>query len=191
MFRENISKEALADLPLSVFEGEIVVVDDDSKVFEAVEYLSACTVIGFDTETKPSFKRGQVNPVALLQLSSADRAYLFRLQKIGLPQELIYLLSDPNIQKVGVAIHDDIKALQRLEYFQPKGFVELQDEVKDFGIQDFSLKKIAGIVLGVRISKSQRLTNWEAELSPAQQTYAATDAWIAHEIYQSLVAAQS
>ncbi len=191
MFRENISKEALADLPLSVFEGEIVVVDDDSKVFEAVEYLSACTVIGFDTETKPSFKRGQVNGVALLQLSSADRAYLFRLQKIGLPQELIYLLSDPNIQKVGVAIHDDIKALQRLEYFQPKGFVELQDEVKDFGIQDFSLKKIAGIVLGVRISKSQRLTNWEAELSPAQQTYAATDAWIAHEIYQSLVAAQS
>ena len=136
MFRENISKEALAHLPLRVFEGEILVVDDDSKVFEAVEYLSACTVIGFDTETKPSFKRGQVNPVALLQLSSADRAYLFRLQKIGLPQELIYLLSDPNIQKVGVAIHDDIKTLQRLEYFQPKGFVELQDEVKDFGIQD-------------------------------------------------------
>ena len=191
MFRENISKEALADLPLSMFGGDIIVVDDYQKMLKAIDYLSAFSVIGFDTETKPSFKRGQINTVALLQLSTADRAFLFRLQKIGLPPKIRSLLSDDSIQKVGVAIRDDIKALQRLEYFRPHGFVELQDEVKGFGIQDFSLKKIAGIVLGVRISKSQRLTNWEAELTLAQQTYAATDAWIAYEIYQSLVGSQS
>lgn len=191
MFRENITKEALADLPLNMFKGKIIIVEEYSELLEAVDYLSSFSVIGFDTETKPSFKRGQINQVALLQLSTSDKAFLFRLQKTGLPKELRSLLSNGDIVKVGVAIRDDIKTLQKVEYFNPRGFIELQDEVKDFGIQDFSLKKIAGIVLGVRISKSQRLSNWEAELTPAQQTYAATDAWIAHEIYQSLVAAQS
>ncbi len=191
MFRENITKDALADLPLNMFKGKIIIVEEYSELLMAVDYLSSFSVIGFDTETKPSFKRGQINQVALLQLSTSDKAFLFRLQKTGLPKELRSLLSNGDIVKVGVAIRDDIKTLQKVECFKPQGFIELQDEVKDFGIQDFSLKKIAGIVLGVRISKSQRLSNWEAELTPAQQTYAATDAWIAHEIYQSLVAAQS
>ncbi len=191
MFRENITKEDLADLPLSVFEGEIIMVEDLEGVLEAVNYLQEFTILGFDTETKPAFKRGQINPVALLQLSSNEKAYLFRLRKTGLPAELKSLLANPDIQKVGVAIRDDIKTLQRLGHFMPHGFVELQEEVKGFGIQNFSLKKIAGIVLGIRISKSQRLTNWEADLTPAQQKYAATDAWVAYEIYQSLVAAQS
>ena len=191
MFRENISKEDLEELPLRAFQGTIEMVDSYEKAIVAVNYLSGFHVLGFDTETKPSFKRGQINQVALLQLSTNDRAFLFQLKKIGLPTELKELLASPEIVKVGVAIRDDIKALQKLNRFHPGGFVELQDEVKDFGIQDFSLKKIAGIVLGVRISKSQRLTNWEADLTEAQQAYAATDAWIAFEIYQSLVAAQS
>jgi len=192
MFQESITKEELDILPSKSFDGEILLVDSHEKVAEAVRYLSGAEVLGFDTETKPSFKRGQVNKVALLQLSTGSRAFLFQLHKTGLTSELKAILSDSSICKVGVAIRDDIKALQRLGFFKPGGFVELQDEVKGFGIQDFSLKKIAGIVLGVRISKSQRLTNWEAsELTEGQQAYAATDAWIAHEIFQSLSAAQS
>lgn len=192
MFQESITKEELEVLPSKSFGGPINVVRNYEQLVQAVSYLEQFRVLGFDTETKPSFKRGQVNKVALLQLSTADRAFLFQLHKTGLPPELKNLLSHPDILKVGVAIRDDIKALQRLSHFKPGGFVELQDQVKDHGIQDFSLKKIAGIVLGVRISKSQQLTNWESDfLSEGQQMYAATDAWIAYEIYQSLIEAQS
>ena len=177
MFQESITKEELEELPLTAFEGEIVVVENSQTLHEAVAYLSQSEVLGFDTETKPSFKRGQINRVALLQLSTADKSFLFRLNVTGLPDGLKVILSDVNILKVGVAIRDDIKALQRISHFKPAGFIELQEEVKEFGIQDFSLKKIAGIVLGLRISKSQRLTNWESnELTEAQQRYAATDA---------------
>ncbi|MGV8096666.1 MAG: 3'-5' exonuclease [Mangrovibacterium sp.] len=125
----------------------------------------------------------------MLQLSTGKKAFLFRINKIGLPQPLKKILSNPEILKVGVAIHDDIKGLQRISSFRPAGFIELQQEVKDYGINDFSLKKIAGIVLGVRISKSQRLSNWESdELTEAQRCYAATDAWISFQILHSLSA---
>jgi len=187
MFQESISKEELDDLPLKAFDGEVIVVDRAAVVKTAVAFLSTVRIVGFDTETKPSFKRGQVNPVALLQLSTDEKAFLFRINKIGLPAPLKAILADPEILKVGVAIRDDIKGLQRVSPFTPGGFVELQDEVKDFGIHDFSLKKIAGIVLGMRISKSQRLSNWEAdELTEAQQSYAATDAWVSYLILYSL-----
>jgi ribonuclease D len=187
MFQEYITREELDDLPLKAFEGEVVVIDQEEKLEAAVRYLSVQKMIGFDTETRPSFKRGQVNQVALLQLATAKMAFLFRINKIGLPAPLKGILANPEILKVGVAIHDDIKALQRISPFVPAGFVELQQEVKEYGINDFSLKKIAGIVLGVRISKSQRLSNWEAdELTEAQQCYAATDAWISFRILHSL-----
>lgn len=187
MFQEYITREELDDLPLKAFEGEVVVIDQEEKLEAAVRYLSAQKMIGFDTETRPSFKRGQVNQVALLQLATAKTAFLFRINKIGLPDPLKEILTNPAILKVGVAIHDDIKTLQRISPFVPAGFVELQQEVKEYGINDFSLKKIAGIVLGVRISKSQRLSNWEAdELTEAQQCYAATDAWISFRILHSL-----
>ncbi|MGD9931397.1 MAG: 3'-5' exonuclease [Mangrovibacterium sp.] len=192
MFQESITKEELDELPLKSFEGEIVLVENDRTLQAALSYLSQSEVLGFDTETKPSFKRGQINRVALLQLSSGEKAFLFRLNVTGLPAGLKAILSDPDILKVGVAIRDDVKALQRLGHFKPAGFVELQEEVKDYGIQDFSLKKIAGIVLGMRISKSQRLTNWESDgLTEAQQRYAATDAWVSYEIFHSLAAKQS
>ena len=192
MFIESITKEDLADLPLHAFDGEIVLVENEDQLKLALEYLKNQDVLGFDTETKPSFKRGQVHQVALLQLSTCDKAFIFRINKIGLPNSLKRILADEQITKVGVAIRDDIKTLQKINTFTPKGFVELQDEVKGFGIQDFSLKKITGIVLGFRISKSQRLSNWEAtELTEAQLSYAATDAWVSCGIFNSLIAAQS
>lgn len=184
MFKESITKEELTELPLKWFEGKIVVVDTKAKLKSAVEILQNELVIGFDTETKPSFKKGVNNQVALLQLSTRNHAFLFRLNRIGLPKEIIKLLANPNIIKPGVAIHDDIKILRNLSDFEPAGFVELQDHAKEMGIQNFSLKKLTAIACGFRISKGQQLSNWEADkLSEAQQIYAATDAWAALEIY--------
>jgi len=187
MYKESIDKDELMELPLIQFEGEISLVESKEDYLASIEYLSRQSLLGFDTETKPAFKKGVYNEVALLQLATEDRAFLFRLNKIGLGNSLKRILENPEIKKIGVAIRDDIKGLQKLNNFTPGGFVELQDRVKDYGIQDFSLKKISAIVLGQRISKSQRVTNWEApDLTEAQQIYAATDAWVSHRIYQSL-----
>ncbi len=186
MFKESITKEELTDLPLRWFEGEITVVDSLTKLTRAIEILQVESVIGFDTETKPSFKKGVINKVALLQLSTRKYAFLFRLNKIGLPGEIKNLLANPNIIKPGVAIRDDIKVLKKLGSFMPAGFVELQDHAKERGILNFSLKKLTAIACGFRISKGQQLSNWEAEvLTEAQQIYAATDAWAALEIYNN------
>jgi len=187
MYKISIDKEELAILPLIQFEGEIMLVESKEDYLSSIEYLARQKMLGFDTETRPAFKKGVIYEVALLQLATKDRAFLFRLNKIGLPNGLINILENPNIEKIGVAIRDDIKGLQKLNNFKPGGFVELQDRVKDYGILDFSLKKLSAIVLGYRISKAQQVTNWEAlELSEAQQIYAATDAWVSHRIYESL-----
>jgi len=186
MFKDSITKEELTDLPLKWFEGEIVIVDTYEKVKKAIKILLKETVIGFDTETKPAFKKGVFNNVALLQLSTQKQAFLFRLNEIGLPDEICRILSNPAVIKPGVAIHDDIKALQLLKSFAPAGFVELQDDAKELGITNFSLKKLTAITCGFRISKGQQLSNWEADvLSEAQKKYAATDAWAALEIYNN------
>lgn len=186
-FRKSISDEELAALPLSVFEGKIHLIEKVEQVTDALEYLKKHPVLGFDTETRPTFKKGQNHQVALLQLSTADEAFLFRTNLIGLTPGLIKLLGSTSILKIGAAIRDDIKILQRIAPFKPGGFVELQEMVKLYGIENFSLKKLAAIVQGVRISKSQRLTNWEAPvLTLQQQVYAATDAWISYMIYIGL-----
>lgn len=186
-FRKSITDEELAELPLSFFEGKIHLVEKVEQLTEAVSYLKNQTILGFDTETRPTFKKGQNHQVALLQLSTADEAFLFRTNMIGLSPGLIKILCSPNILKIGAAIRDDIKILQRIAPFKPGGFIELQEMVKAFGIENFSLKKLAAIVQGVRISKSQRLSNWEASvLTEQQQIYAATDAWISYMIYIGL-----
>ena len=173
-------------MPLRWFEGEIVVIDQLWQVKSAAKFLSEFSVLGFDTETKPSFKKGNSNKVALLQLSAPNNAFLFRINKIGLPAEIKKILSCSKIVKPGVAIRDDIKGLQHMKSFNPDGFIELQNYAKEFGIKSFSLKKLSAIVLGFRISKSQQLSNWEAnELSESQKIYAATDAWVALKIYES------
>jgi ribonuclease D len=186
-FKKSITDEELAALPLSVFEGKIHLIEKVEQITEAVNYLKKQSVLGFDTETRPTFKKGQNHQVALLQLSTADEAFLFRTNLIGLSPGLIKILGSSSILKIGAAIRDDIKILQRLAPFKPGGFIELQEMVKMYGIENFSLKKLAAIVRGVRISKSQRLTNWEAPvLTEQQQVYAATDAWISYMIYIGL-----
>lgn len=186
--KKSITKEELSDLALGHFDGEIHVIDSHEKLTAAIEYLNDYPVLGFDTETRPTFKKGQINKVALLQLSTLDNAFLFRINTIGLPKELANLLSSDKIEKVGAAIHDDIKILQNITPFKPSGFVELQELVKSFGIENFGLKKLAGLVLGFRISKSQQLSNWEApKLTSSQKRYAATDAWVSLKIYYKLL----
>ena len=186
MFKESITKEELVDLPLKWFEGEIIVVNSKKTHLQAVDVLSKQSIIGFDTETKPAFKKGVFNKVALLQLSTNKQAFLIRINEIGLSDEICAILSNPDIIKPGVAIRDDIKGLQKWKRFNPGGFVELQDSAVELGIQNFSLKKLTAIACGFRISKGQQLTNWEAEkLTEKQQIYAATDAWTSMKIYKN------
>ncbi len=184
-----ISSDEIKSLPLSAFAGEIVVVDDPETVPRAVKMLESYDLLGFDTETKPAFKKGVVNGVALLQLAARDRVFIFRLNKTGFTAPLASLLSNKNILKVGAAIRDDIKSLQKLNQFRAEGFIELQEMVKKYHISDSGLRKLAGIVLGIQISKSQQVSNWERKvLTDSQLIYAATDAWVCHEIYRKLVA---
>ena len=185
----KISKEIIATLPIESFPGRIVVVDHEAQVTEATEWLSHEKIIGFDTETRPTFKKGQSNHVALMQLSTHDTCYLFRINRIGFAPALKQLLENEKYLKVGISLKDDFCMLNRLnnEEFTPRNFIELQKVVKKFGIEDQSLQKIYGIVVGKKISKGQRLSNWEADhLSESQQLYAATDAWSCIKIYEKL-----
>lgn len=186
-YQETITLEEIREYNLAWFRGRIVMVDNLNTFRMIMPELKRERILGFDTETKPSFKKGHRNKVSLLQLSGRDIAYLFRLNRIGFPEELAGLLADPGVIKAGVAIHDDIKVLAKIRKFKPEGFVDLQKYVRDFGIQSSGLKKLTAIVLGFRISKSQQVTDWEAaELTEAQQIYAATDAWVCREIYTKL-----
>lgn len=188
-FREDISLEEIVDLPLFSYSGETWVIDSQRSFAEVIPILNQATLLGFDTETKPNFKKGKSNHhrVALLQLADTHRVYLFRLNKIGLPEELVKLLANPAILKIGVAVHEDINALKKLRAFESAGFIDLQTYVRQFGITSMSLKKMAAIILNYRISKNQQLSNWEGEsLTPQQISYAATDAWLCSMLYNQL-----
>jgi len=187
MFAENLTNEQVNDLPLYQFNGGIFVLDSFEKFDDFFPLLNGQKILGFDTETRPSFKKGKVNPVSLLQITTCNQAFLIRINKIGLPDEVKEILANPEIIKIGLAIKDDIKILREINDFEPAGFIDLQDYVEEFAIEAKSLKKITGIVLEKRISKSQQVTNWEKEeLSEAQQVYAATDAWVCLQIYRKL-----
>ena len=188
-FAESISVEEIEQLELASFDGPIIVVDQINEDYaEAVDYLCAHSVIGFDTETKPCFQANQPrNKMALLQLAGPEKVYLFRLHAVGLPKPVAAILADPNIVKVGAAVKDDIRGLQKYTKFTPKNFVDLQIIGADYGIQDKSVKKMAAIIMGVKVSKAQQLSNWEAPvLSGPQLKYAAIDAWICREMYLKL-----
>lgn len=181
------NKKELASLPIVAFEQKIVVVNSEFEAEKAVDYLMKQPILGFDTETKPSFQRGTFYQVALLQVSTLDICFLFRLNHIGLPDCLVRLLSDTDITKVGLSLKDDITVLKRRREFTPGVFLDLQNFVRDFGIQDMSLQKLYANVFGQKISKSQQLTNWEAGvLTEKQKKYAATDAWACVMLYNEL-----
>lgn len=183
----SISKDQIATLPVMSYPAEITVVDSAAVAHSALRVLAREKVVGFDTETRPSFRKGCVHKVALMQISTADRCFLFRLNKIGICAELKAFLENPDIIKIGLSVHDDFNVLRRSADIQPQGFIDLQASVKNFGITDTSLQKIYAIIFGERISKSQRLTNWEADtLTPAQQAYAALDAWACLNLYNYL-----
>ena len=187
MFAENLSNEEVNELPLYQFDGGIFVIDTFDKLDYFLPLMQDQKILGFDTETRPSFKKGKVYPVSLLQLTTLNEAFLIRINRIGLPDEIKYILKDSNVKKIGLAIKDDIKILKEINDFNPSEFIDLQDYVDDFGIEAKSLKKITAIVLNKRISKSQQVTNWEKqELSEGQQIYAATDAWACLKIYKEL-----
>jgi len=188
-YKESITPEEIEVLELASFPGKIHVIQRPGFEYNrAISYLKNQKVLGFDTETKPVFTHGQhTSGVALLQLSGADEAFLFRVKTLGMRKRLCAILSNPNIIKVGAASHDDVKGLQKYREFQENGFVDLQKMVADYGINDKSVKKMAAIILGVRISKTQQLSNWESpQLTEAQKKYAATDAWICREMYLKL-----
>lgn len=189
MYKNRILPEEIEKMPLIAFPGTIHIIDKDGpELRAAVSYLRSQHSIGFDTETRPVFMPGERSSgVALLQLSSLEHAYLFRLNRMGLPKELCGLLSDPKVVKIGAASFDDVRGLRKLREFEGRGFIDLQRIAWKWGISDKSVKKLAGIILGGKVSKTQQLSNWEAEkLNEAQRKYAATDAWVCLEMYNKL-----
>ncbi len=192
MYRISITPEEIDKLELASFPGKIKVIDSVGLDFiVAVRYLKRQKVLGFDTESRPCFSPDQPHyGVSLLQLSGQDKAFLFRIKLMGgIPKALRNILSDGRILKVGAAVNDDVRGLEKHHNFPPKGFVDLQKMVWEYGIKDKAVKKMAAIILGIKISKSQQLSNWEADtLSDAQQAYAATDAWVCREMYLKLLA---
>lgn len=175
-------------MPQVIFPGDIYVIDSIYHVKEAVNVLKHCELVGFDTETRPSFRKGLAHKTALIQISTNDECFLFRTCKIGMPESLAQYLAEPQHTKVGLSLHDDFKNLSKFtNYKEPQGFIDLQDVVGNYCITDISLQKIFAILFGSKIAKGQQLTNWEAPvLTPAQQNYGAVDAWACLKIYNYL-----
>lgn len=188
MIPYSISKEDVNELPLGQFEGDIYLIDHPDQVEEAVDFLEGQQIIGFDTETKPSFRKGQFNHVSLLQLSTSEQAFLFRLNKVGFPEPLRNLMEKENLIKIGAAVNDDLKGLGKLtDSFYPQSFFDLNDELKKVGFLNVGVRNLSGMVLRIRISKSEQVSNWESEiLTEKQLRYAATDAWACLRIFHVL-----
>ena len=184
----KIDKDVVRELPVAQTDCEIEVIDSANEVATAVDCLMQEEVVGFDTETKPSFTHGKSNKIALMQISTAKKCFLFRLQMIGKSEALKNFLENEKIKKIGLALHGDLRNLRVWDKFTPKNFIDLQKIVIQYGIEELGLQRIYAIIFGKKISKSQQLSNWEAKiLNQAQQIYAATDAWACREIYLNLI----
>ncbi len=183
-----ISKDDINTLPMMMYTGRLEVIEDHAHAFKAIEKLRSAKVLGFDTETRPSFAKGEFHPMALIQLATSDCAYLFRLSKMPFPKELLELFTTPTIIKTGVGIQDDIKGIQKMISFEPQGFVDLSTEVKKRGFESLGLRALTAIFLKKRLSKAAKITNWEKEhLSDDQLKYAANDALAGFLIYEKLM----
>lgn len=183
----KFDKKLITELPIALFSGRIITIINENDADKAVDYLLSCDILGVDTETRPMFRKGEQHKVALLQVASRDTCFLFRLNDIGIPPSVIRLLEDCTVPKIGLSWHDDLLSLHRRVEFNPGYFVDLQDIVKEIGIKDLSLQKLYANIFHQKISKRQRLTNWEADvLSDKQKLYAATDAWACIKLYEEI-----
>ena len=184
----KFDKATINALPLVEYPHKINVILNEYEAERAVEYLLTCDILGVDTETKPAFRRGQNHKVALLQVATRDQCFLFRLNHFGMPQSLIKLLSNRMVPMVGLSWHDDIISLHRRAEFTPGWFIDIQDIIGNLGIEDKSLQKLYANLFGEKISKRQRLTNWEADvLTDKQKEYAAIDAWACIKLYNEIM----
>jgi len=187
-YKKFIAKEDINLLELDKYNGETILVDTDAELEKACSEIEKCAIIGIDTETKPSFRKGQMNTVALLQISTDKKAYIVRLKKVKMSKRLADIFTNEAIKKIGIAIFDDLKDLKKIIPFTDKSVVDLNLLAPKLGFESIGAKKLSALVLGIRISKRQQVSNWELEqLSQAQIDYAATDAWICREIYLKLV----
>ena len=185
---KKFNKAIISTLPLIRFEGKIITVISESEASRAVDFLLSQPILGIDTETKPTFKRGVIHQVALLQVATHDLCFLFRLNYLGLSPSVVRLLMDRTVPKVGLSLHDDLHMLHKRGEFQAGSFIDLQNVVKEIGIEDMSLQKLYANLSGMRISKAQQLSNCQANvLSDKQKVYAATDAWACIVIYEELM----
>lgn len=183
-YRRKISKEEINELPLRRYAGEVRLVRTEEELADALDVLRSDSVLGFDTETRPTFRKGKVNLPSLVQLACADVVYLIQLNWVPLGEMLADLLSDPAIIKTGVAVRDDIRDLQKLYAFRDGGVVDLGEVARDLGLETHGLRNLAANFLGIRISKGAQCSNWSnRELGPQQVVYAATDAWVSREIH--------
>lgn len=181
-------KKLIPSLPTAQFDGRIIVILTKGETEKAVNYLLSQPILGFDTETRPTFRKGEHHKVALLQVSTPDTCFLFRLNHTGLTPALIRLLEDNTVPKMALSWHDDVNGLQRLKQFNPGHFIDIQQLVKELGVEDMSLQKLYANLFGQKISKRQQLSNWEADiLSTPQKLYAATDAWACINLYKEIV----
>ncbi len=187
MYPKKINKSEVNELPLYTHEGEIVVVNDNATLSKALLHIKQHKVIGFDTESRPAFRKGQYFPVSLIQLAIPDTVYLVRVQKTGFTPALASFFADEQYLKVGISIRDDIKEMQKLGHFDAEACLDLNEIAKEMEIENAGVRNLSAIFLNMRISKGQQTTNWENdELTEKQQKYAATDAWVCLEIFQEL-----
>lgn len=184
----KFNKQDISNLPRVLFEGRIFVISTAAEAEKAVDYLLSQRILGIDTETRPSFKKGHTHNVSLLQISTQDTCFLFRLNLIGMTSAIIRLLEDTTTPKIGLSLHDDISSLKKRANFSPGDFIDIQSHIGRLGIEDLSLQKIYANLFQQKISKTARLSNWDADvLSNRQKLYAATDAWACINIYEELI----
>ena len=187
MFPLSISKEEVMERPLGRYEGKIIVLDDPKAIDAAIDEINRSEVVGFDTEAKPTFKKGQRRRISLLQVATEKAVYLLRIKGIGISPKVKSFLEDTSLKKVGIGLIDDFQLLNEIEPFEPLGFIDLNKTFEDLGAESIGARNLAAMVLDLRISKNAQTSNWEApELSSKQKFYAATDAWICLEIYKKL-----
>ena len=184
----KFDKKSIAQLPTVTFPGKTVVVMSESEAEKAVDFLLSRDILGVDTETRPSFKKGESHMVSLLQVSTSDVCFLFRLNHIGITPAILRLLENKVVPMVGLSLHDDMLSLHKRVAFTPGFFIDLQDLVGELGIEDLSLQRLYANLFHQKISKRQRLTNWDSDvLNDKQKAYAALDAWACINLYKEIL----